>query len=67
MKSNKLRLVAFLLSFFFGGIGVHRFYVGKTGSGITMLFCTLSIILIPISAIWGFIDMVMILCGVFED
>ena len=28
-ESNKSRLVAFLLSFFLGGLGVHRFYVGK--------------------------------------
>ena len=35
--SDKRILPAFLLAFFFGALGVHRFYVGKVGSGLIML------------------------------
>ncbi len=36
-SSEKERLVAFLLCFLLGGLGVHRFYVGKVGSGIAQI------------------------------
>ena len=31
------KVVYCILAFFLGGIGIHKFYAGKTGSGITML------------------------------
>jgi TM2 domain-containing membrane protein YozV len=34
---RKNKVVAGLLSFFLGGIGVHKFYLGKVGWGITYL------------------------------
>ena len=40
--SQKSRLVALLLSFFGGYFGVHRFYVGKIGTGILMIAVTIS-------------------------
>ena len=36
-KSEKGFVPMILLCFFLGGLGVHRFYVGKVGSGILML------------------------------
>jgi hypothetical protein len=59
--SDKKRLVAFLLCFFVGMLGVHRFYAGKTVTGIIQLFTLGGLF------IWAFIDMIMILCGAFTD
>ena len=61
--SNKSRLCAALLAFFLGGIGIHRFYMGKTTSGIFMLlFCWTFI-----QAIIAFVDFIIILCGSATD
>ncbi len=52
--------IAYLLWFFLGGIGVHRFYLGKWLSGILILACTvlafvtfgLTAIVTAVYAIW---------------
>ena len=59
--SQKSRLVALLLCAFFGAFGIHRFYVGKIGSGVIYLF-TVGIWFIG----WG-IDFIVILLGGFKD
>lgn len=59
--SNKSRLVAFLLCFFFGYIGVHRFYAGKIGTGILWIFTG------GCFGIGFLVDLIMILCGTFRD
>lgn len=65
--SDKKILPAFLLSFFLGIFGAHRFYAGKVGTGVLMLILTCSIIGILVTAIWNFIDWITILCGAFRD
>lgn len=35
--SDKKRLVAVILCFFFGVFGAHRFYVGKIGTAVAQL------------------------------
>lgn len=60
-------MAAFLLAWFLGCFGAHRFYTGKTGSAVAMLILTLTLVGIIITAIWAFIDGIVILVGDFTD
>lgn len=64
--SEKKWLVALLLCLFLGTIGIHRFYVGKIGSGVVMLLLTCSCIGFPISAVWALIDFILICTDSFK-
>ncbi|HEX6059118.1 MAG TPA: TM2 domain-containing protein [Gemmatimonadaceae bacterium] len=59
--SEKRLLPATILAGLFGYLGVHRFYVGKIGTGILMLLTAGGL------GIWWFIDFVMIVVGAFRD
>ncbi len=59
--SPKSRLAALLLCFFLGVLGVHRFYVGKIGTGILMLLTFGGL------GIWALIDLILIVAGAFKD
>jgi TM2 domain-containing membrane protein YozV len=59
--SDKRILPAFLLCFFVGVFGAHRFYVGKTGTGI------IQILTLGGFGIWAFADFIMIIVGAFTD
>lgn len=61
MESDKNWLATLLLCLFLGGLGVHRFYVGKIGTGI------LQLITLGGCGIWAIIDLVMIITGSFTD
>lgn len=64
VKSDKSKIVAALLAFFLGGIGIHNFYLGKTGRGIAQLIIgTLGWFLLLgwIAPLWAFIEMICIL------
>ena len=65
--SEKTILPAFLLSFLGGLLGLHRFYVGKVGTGIVMLLLSITLFGIVLSGLWNLIDMVMIVSGKFTD
>lgn len=57
----KSKLVAALLCFFFGVFGVHRFYVGKIGTGVLWLLTG------GLCGVGALIDFIVILIGGFRD
>jgi hypothetical protein len=59
--SPSSRLVATLLCGFLGVLGVHRFYVGKIGTGILLLLTGGGL------GIWWLVDLVLIIVGRFRD
>jgi hypothetical protein len=59
--STRKRLIAAILAFFFGVFGAHRFYAGKTGTGLAQVFTIGGL------GIWCFIDFLIILFGEFTD
>ena len=61
MKSEKNGIITLLLAFFLGFLGFHRFYVGKIGTGILMLFSFGGLF------IWWIIDIIMVVLDKFED
>ena len=59
--SPRSRLVALLFCVLLGVFGVHRFYVGKIGTGILMLLTFGGL------GIWTLIDLILIAVGSFRD
>ena len=57
----KSRWTAFFLCLFLGYLGVHRFYVGMTGTGILWLFT------VGMFGIGWLVDLLMLLFGGFRD
>jgi len=58
---RKSKLVAGLLGLLLGGLGIHNFYLGRTGRGVIQIIVTL--VTCGIGSIWGLIEGIMILCG----
>jgi TM2 domain-containing membrane protein YozV len=59
--TDKRILPALILCFFFGVLGVHRFYVGKIGTGLLQLLTGGGFV------IWAVFDFIMIVIGSFTD
>ena len=56
-------VVYFLLLWFFGLFGAHRFYAGETGSAVLMLVLTCSVFGILITSIWWLVDLIYAVCN----
>ena len=59
--SKTKKMIAVLLCIFLGNLGAHRFYVGKTGTGV------LQLLTLGGFGIWSFVDLIFILCDEFEN
>jgi len=76
--SPKSRLATALLAWFLGTLGLHRFYIGKIGTGLAILILGVvgwattwilgfGFIFITIAGIWVFIDFVLTVLGAMKD
>jgi TM2 domain-containing membrane protein YozV len=59
--SSKNKMTTLILCIFLGGLGVHRFYVGKIGTGIVWLLTG------GVFGIGWLVDIIMIAMGKFKD
>ena len=61
-KTNSIDWLAlFLLTFFVGILGVHRFYVGKIGTGVLMLITLGGL------GVWFLVDLLLVVTGQFTN
>ena len=60
-RSEKSFVATLVLCLLLGGLGVHRFYVGKIGTGIVMLLTLGGL------GIWTLIDIIVIAVQKFKD
>ena len=54
-------IVAVLLAFFLGTLGIHNFYLGYTTKGVIQLVLTITVIGIFVSGPWALIDFIMLI------
>ena len=75
--SDKSKVAAALLSFFLGMFGIHRFYLGRVGSGVAMLVLSIigwlttgiivGFVLLFVVGIWDVVDFFRILFNDLGD
>lgn len=56
--TDRNKYIAAVLAFVLGTLGIHRFYLGRTGSGIAMLVMSITVIGLLVTGPWAFVDMI---------
>ena len=56
--NDRNKIVAAVLAFFLGTLGIHRFYLGRTGSGVLMLVLSITVVGLIVTGPWALIDAV---------
>lgn len=58
LDDDRNKYIAALIAFVIGPLGIHRFYLGRTGSGIAMVVLSCTVIGLLVTVPWAFIDMI---------
>ena len=56
--TDRNKYIAALIAFVLGPLGIHRFYLGRKGSGLTMLLLSITLIGLIVTYPWSFVDMI---------
>lgn len=56
--NDRNKYVAAILAFFLGTLGIHRFYLGRNGTGVLMIVISATIVGLIVTGLWSFIDAV---------
>jgi hypothetical protein len=57
--AQKSKVVAGILGILLGSLGIHSFYLGRTGRGIAQIVVT--VVTLGLGGIWGFVEGILIL------
>ena len=56
--TDRNKYIAALIAFVFGPLGIHRFYLGRKGSGLAMLILSCTLVGLIVTYPWAFVDMI---------
>lgn len=67
LPPQRTKVVGILLALFLGGLGIDRFYLGKTGQGIGRIVLTLTLVGAIVSGIWSLVSLIQIAMDKEQD